>query len=201
VAPLNAARTAQARHPYQNWTKGILGEFLVRARIAANRVGLVRMNKGLLLKQIVAVLHESVENLQRAARASHMEATHESSRAESKYDTRGLEASYLAGGQARQAKEILDSIKLYESLETRDFGPADLIDLTAVVKLETNGSPFLYFIGPKSGGVEVNYDGEEITVITPQSPLGQNLVGKKSGQSWTTKVGGSTVKYRIVKVW
>lgn len=159
------------------------------------------MNKGLLLKQIVAALSEKLETLQRAAHASHVEATHESSRAESKYDTRGLEAAYLAGGQARQAREILDSIKHYQSLAVRDFSAADIIDLTAVVKLEMDGVPSLYFIGPKSGGVDVNYEGEEITVITPQSPLGQNLVGKKAGQGWTAKVAGSTVKYRIVKVW
>src|SRR5690349_6460009 len=146
------------------------------------------MNKSLLLKQIVAALGESLEVLERAARASHCEATHESSRAESKYDTRGLEASYLAGGQARQAKEIMDSIKTYQSLATRDFAANDLIDLTAIVKLETYGAPALYFIGPKSGGVEVNFKGDEITVITPQSPLGQNLVGKQTGQSWTAKV-------------
>jgi len=159
------------------------------------------MNKTVLLKQIVAALGESLEVIERAARASHAEATHESSRAESKYDTRGLEASYLAGGQARQALEIMDSIKMYQSLAARDFAPGDLIDLTAVVKLETDGVPALYFIGPKSGGVEVDFEGDEITVITPQSPLGQNLVGKKAGQGWTSKVGGSTVNYRIVKVW
>jgi len=159
------------------------------------------MNKSQLLKEIVAALGASLETLERAARASHNEATHESSRAESKYDTRGLEAAYLAGGQARQAREIMESMKLYTSLETRNFAASDPVDLTAVVKLETDGTAFLYFIGPKSGGVEVNFKGEEITVITPQSPLGQNLVGKKAGQSWTTKVGGSTVKYRIAKVW
>src|SRR6185312_16517705 len=113
------------------------------------------MNKSQLLKEIVTALGESLDILERAARASHGEATHESSRAESKYDTRGLEAAYLAGGQARQAKEIMESMKLYQNLETRDFAPTDLIDLTAVVKLETDGAPFLYFIGPKSGGVEV----------------------------------------------
>ena len=159
------------------------------------------MNKTLLLNKIVAALGESLEVLERAARASHAEATHESSRAESKYDTRGLEASYLAGGQARQAKEIMDSMKLYQALTTRDFAPGDLIDLTAVVKLQTDGTSALYFIGPKSGGVEVNFEGDEITVITPQSPLGQNLVGKKAGQGWSAKVGGSTVKYRIAEVW
>ena len=145
------------------------------------------MNKSLLIKQIIAALGESLEVLERAARASHAEATHESSRAESKYDTRGLEASYLAGGQARQAKEIIDSMKLYQSLATRDFAAGELIDLTAVVEVEGDGASNKYFIGPKSCGVEVNFKGEEITVITPQSPLGQNLVGKKPGRAGPQK--------------
>src|SRR5258708_33431324 len=98
------------------------------------------MNKAQLLKRIVASLSESLSVLERAARASHAEATHESSKAESKYDTRGLEAAYLAGGQARQAREILDSIKLYQSLPIRDFARGDPIDLTAVVEPDARGS-------------------------------------------------------------
>jgi transcription elongation GreA/GreB family factor len=158
------------------------------------------MNKRLLLKQIVAALNDSLALLEKAARASHAEATHESSKAESKYDTRGLEAAYLAGGQARQAREILDSIKLYQKLPVRDFAPNDPIDLTAVVELDAGGSPSTYFIGPKSGGLELQYDGKEIVVITPQSPLGQNLMGKKAGARWSQKLGGSTTKYVIVNV-
>jgi hypothetical protein len=42
-----------------------------------------------LIRQIVASLRESFGVLEKAARASHAEATHESSKAESKYDTRG----------------------------------------------------------------------------------------------------------------
>jgi transcription elongation GreA/GreB family factor len=37
-------------------------------------------------------------------------------------------------------------------------------------------------------------------VITPQSPLGQTIMGRKEGQRWTTKLGGSTVKYHILSV-
>lgn len=159
------------------------------------------MDKTLLLKQIVIRLGENLEVLERAARASHTEATHESSRAESKYDTRGLEAAYLAGGQARQAREIMDSIKLYQSFNLRDFAAGEPIDLSAVVKLKTRDATALYFIGPKNGGLEVDHDGEEVTVVTPHSPLGQNLIGKKSGESWTEKSGGSVVKFQIVKVW
>lgn len=158
------------------------------------------MNKGQLRKRIVASLSESLELLEKAARASHAEATHESSKAENKYDTRGLEAAYLARGQSRQAKEILDSIKLYESLAVRDFAPGELIDLTAIVELDADGTRSTYFIGPRNGGLEIEFERQEITVITPQSPLGENLMGKKAGQRWTTKLGGSTVKYHIVAV-
>jgi transcription elongation GreA/GreB family factor len=158
------------------------------------------MNKPDLLKLIVTSLNESLEVLEKAARASHAEATHESSKAENKYDTRGLEAAYLAGGQARQAKEILDSIKLYQSLAVRDFAPGEDIDLTALVELEADGARSTYFIGPKNGGLEVEYKRKTITVITPQSPLGQNLMMKKAGQRWTAKLGGSTVKYQVITV-
>ena len=51
------------------------------------------MKKAPLIKQIVASLTKSLGVLEKVARASHEEATHESSKAESKYDTRGLEAA------------------------------------------------------------------------------------------------------------
>jgi transcription elongation GreA/GreB family factor len=158
------------------------------------------MNKTQLLKQIVASLSESLGVLEKAAHASHVEATHESSKAENKYDTRGLEAAYLAGGQARQAKEIMDSIKIYESLAVKDFARGEPIDLTALVELDSDATQVAYFIGPKNGGLEIEFQGKEVTVITPHSPLGQNLMGKKVGQRWTTKLGGSTVKHHIVSV-
>jgi transcription elongation GreA/GreB family factor len=158
------------------------------------------MKKAQLINQVIASLTESLGVLETADRASHAEATHESSKAESKYDTRGLEAAYLAGGQARQAREIQDSIKVYQSLATRDFVRDEAIDLTALVELEIDGTRSWYFIGPKNGGLEVEHQGKEITVITPQSPLGQNLIGKKAGQRWTAKLGGSTVKYHVVSV-
>src|SRR5690606_40067799 len=41
-----------------------------------------------------------------ALKASHEAATHAESKAENKYDTRGLEAAYLADGQRRRVHEI-----------------------------------------------------------------------------------------------
>src|SRR5262249_43173906 len=122
------------------------------------------MKKTELLKLIIAALTESLQTLEKAARASHAEATHESSKAENKYDTRGLEAAYLAGGQARQAKEILEAIKLFETTALKEFGPEEPVDMMALVELETNGARSFYFVGPKSGGLEIEYRGKEIMV-------------------------------------
>ncbi len=127
------------------------------------------MKKAELVEQIITSLTESLAVLEKAARASHEEATHESSKAESKYDTRGLEAAYLAGGQARQAKEILDSIKAYEALVPRDFTPGEPVELTALVELDADGTRSTYFIGPKSGGLEIKHRRKEIMVITPDN--------------------------------
>lgn len=161
---------------------------------------MARIEKSDLLQRIIEALHDSLAVLEKAARASHAEATHESSKAENKYDTHGLEAAYLAGGQARQAREILESIKVYGSFRVKEFGAADPIDLSALVKLETAGEAGTYFIGPRSGGLEIDYQGSEIMVITPQSPLGQQLMGKTAGQRWTTNLNGSRMSYRIVSV-
>jgi transcription elongation GreA/GreB family factor len=161
---------------------------------------LLPMNKAHLVGQIIAQLSESLLLLEKAARASHAEATHESSKAENKYDTRGLEAAYLARGQSRQAKEILDSIKVYEALSSRDFAADEPVDLTALVELDLDGTRSTLFIGPRNGGLEIELGGKEVTVITPQSPLGEQLIGKKAGQRWIAKVGGSARKYRIMAV-
>src|SRR6201987_280708 len=95
------------------------------------------MNKTKLLKQIIASLSKRLDVSDKAARASHAEATHESSKAENKYDTRGLEAAYLAGGQARAAKEIIDAIKLYEAMKPRVFEKGAEIDVGALVEVKS----------------------------------------------------------------
>ena len=158
------------------------------------------IKKSLLLRQIVAGLTARLDLLEKAAQASHAEATHESSKPENKYDTRGLEAAYLAGGQARQARELLEAVKVYSALAIRDFGPDDPIELGAVVTVFADGTESSYFLGPRNGGLEIQHQGREIMVITPASPLGQNLMGRKVGHSWTVKTGPQALRFAITGV-
>ncbi|MDD5139858.1 MAG: GreA/GreB family elongation factor [Verrucomicrobiales bacterium] len=158
------------------------------------------MNKRALIKKITAKLTSELAIYFRAAQFSRAEATHESSKAESKYDTRGLEASYLARGQSKQAAEIESAIAEFEKLPVKKFGADDAIGLGALVELENGGENFFYFIGPRAGGTEVLHDKKEILVITPQSPLGEQLLGKKQGESPQLTLGGTRQPAKIVSV-
>ena len=148
------------------------------------------MNKRAIIKKIIARLTDELEIYFRAAKFSRAEATHESSKAESKYDTRGLEASYLARGQSKQAAEIEAAIAEFEKLPVKNFGAGEPIGLGALVELETGGENLFYFIGPRAGGTEILHDKKEILVITPQSPLGEQLIGKKTGDKLQLKFSG-----------
>ena len=158
------------------------------------------MNKRALIKKIIAELTSGLEAYLRAARAAHAEATHEQSKAENKYDTRGLEASYLARGQSKQAAELEAAIAAFEKLDARNYGAGEPIDLGALVELESAGERTLYFIGPKAGGTEVMHQKREVLVITPQSPLGEQLVGRKQRDLLQMNIAGARSQYRVTRV-
>jgi transcription elongation GreA/GreB family factor len=158
------------------------------------------MNKRALIKKIVSRLTEELEIYFRAARASRTEATHESSKAENKYDTRGLEASYLAHGQSKQAAELQGAIAAFEKLAVRAFGDAEPVDVGAFVELELDGEKAAYFIGPRAGGTEVMHDKREVLVITPESPLGKQLMGRKQGEVLKLELANARSQCRMVKV-
>jgi transcription elongation GreA/GreB family factor len=158
------------------------------------------VNKQTLIKKIVSQLAGDLDTYIKAANASRLEATHEQSKAESKYDTRGLEASYLARGQSKQAAELALAIEEFKALPAREFSAGDPIDLGALVELEANRARTFYFIGPRAGGTEVAHEKKEVLVITPQSPLGEQLVGKNEGDTLQIEIAGTRSTYRVLSV-
>ena len=158
------------------------------------------MNKRAIIQKITARLASELEIYFRAAQFSRAEATHESNKAENKYDTRGLEASYLARGQSKQAAELEAAIAEFEQLGARKFAAGDAIAVGALVELEHGGENSIYFVGPRAGGTEILHDRKEILVITPQSPLGEQLMGKKADQQPQLNFGGAKQAAKILKV-
>ncbi len=141
--------------------------------------------KSELLDKIRADLRERLERLSKAAHEAHAAATDPGSKAEGKYDTRSLEASYLAAGQARQVESLASALRSFESLSLPEFEPYDAIDAGALVEIELAGESMHYLLVPSAGGSVIEHDGLEITLLTPESHLYGKLLEMSSGESLT----------------
>ena len=158
------------------------------------------INKAKLMTAILRRLREDHEMFVKAARAAHAEATHEQSKAESKYDTRGLEAGYLAMGQGRKIADIEDDLTALERLGAPKFAAKNPIDLGALVELSSKAGTSFYLLAPRAGGLEIEFAKKEIWVITPPSPIGQLLMGRAAGGKFKFGTGPAAVGYEIVSV-
>ena len=156
------------------------------------------MDKVTVLEKIIASLQHELETYIRAAKFSHAEATAEENRAENKYDTRGLEASYLAAGQANKVVELEAAIGSFEEL--KNLPALDSVEIGALVELDQERTTEFYFIGPTAGGTDIEMDGTEILVITPESPLGSQLEGLEAGQKSTLDLAGRKQKVQVISV-
>lgn len=133
------------------------------------------------IEQIITHLEEELRHAMAAANEAHAAATDDQSVAETQYDTLAIEAGYLAHGQSQRAFEYQQGIIAYNALikSLEQQTPAEEISLGSVIQLsEDEQQNKWYFLGPAAGGFSFEMDNNHITVITPQSPLGDELVGK-----------------------
>lgn len=155
------------------------------------------MNKAHLLQLVLERLRASLAQAEQAALTAYETATHEENIAENKYDTLGLEASYLAAGQARRVEEIRQTLSAWQQLQVRPFDAERGVQLTSLIWLvDERGTQQCLFLGPAGAGVKVNLDGQEVLVITPHAPIAQRLRGCNSGDE--VQVGNQV--FAVLKV-
>ena len=139
--------------------------------------------KATLLETIRRELRARLHRLAHAAMDAHAAATDPGSKAEGKYDTRSLEASYLAVGQARQVDELAEAVRIFDILRLPDFALDDPIDAGALVEVDLRGETSLLLLVPTAGGLVIEDQGLQITLVTPASALYRNLLGLRVGDS------------------
>lgn len=127
-----------------------------------------------------AELHAAIEKALEVARTAHASAvegaTHSEAKAESDKDTRGLEQSYIARGQAMRVAELEAAAHDVAAMKLRVFGEADVVAMSALVVVDADGKRQRYFVAPGGGGTLLAGD---VQAITPASPLGGALLGKR----------------------
>ena len=159
------------------------------------------MNKKSVITQIIVALEKSLEDTLNAANQARQTATHKESVAKTKYDTFGLEASYLAHGQFKRVAELEEAVESFKNMSITEFDDDDEIVVTALVSLESEqGDVRTLFIGPFGGGLKVECDSLEVIVITADAPLGRKLLGKGVGDEISFSVDNQVKCFEIVNV-
>ena len=157
------------------------------------------MNKNAVYLLMLEKLAIDLDVLQRAAQTAYEAATHAENIAENKYDTLGLEASYLATGQARRVEEIRQALKNCQAMTLAHFDPAHGIQVGALVHLEAGSGQWL-FLAPDAAGLKLAHDEHTVTVITPRSPLGAALLGKQPDDEVLINIAGVAQGFTVCEV-
>lgn len=159
-----------------------------------------KIDKAALVQKIQTELQASFEVLKAAALATYEDATHEESKPENEYDTRGLEASYLAGAQGKRLAEIEEVFAMYKFLKLRDLSPTDAIQLSAIIEASHNGKTLYIFLVPIGGGMTMAFDGLNIQVVASSSPLGESLLGLHVDDVAVVESPARTLEYDIISI-
>jgi len=159
------------------------------------------MDKKVILNKFIDELNRELNTIAEAAFEAKEAATNPESKAENKYDTRGLEASYLAGAQAKRAKELRQFINQLSRLQLRSYNKLEPIESMAFVEIESEDAEKKYiFIVPKEGGMKIDIEGAAVLMISPESPLGQGLWHKKEGDVFSIKLKGQEKEFEVIQV-
>jgi len=151
-----------------------------------------------LKEELVGVLASDLATLERAQLAAQLGATHDEAKPENDKDTRALEQSYLARGQALRVLELRTELAFVQNMPLRPFGEEDPIALGALVMVEDDDHAQTVFLAPHGGGLVIG--GGSVQVVTPASPLGRALLGKRYGEDCVVRVGERLRELTVVAV-
>ena len=121
-------------------------------------------------------------------------------KSEGKYDTRAIEAAYLAGAQSKRVEEIKQDIQMLEDLSTQ-IESSTKLQLGSLGLIRCNNQERLYFLSSTSGGSMLLIDEKPILVISVFSPIGDAALGLSSGESFEVETPKEIRHYDVVEVY
>jgi len=157
------------------------------------------VEKAAIRDALVARLRAECDKARASAHETRKGATHEESRAENDKDTRGLEASYLARGQAKRVVELEEALTRVRVMELPDYTERPL-GLGALIEAVVDDEERTFFLAPGGGGEKLSVAERIVHVLTPASPVGRALIGKRAYDELELRIAGRVRLYELTDV-
>lgn len=118
---------------------------------------------------------------------------------EGKYDTRAIEAGYLAGALKKRVDELEIDVNMIKEI-VEDLPQGKSVAIGSLVELKFNNQTRHYFITPTAGGTMLNIDGMPLLVISVFSPIGNEVLDLEAGDIFDVETGDITREYEVISV-
>ena len=156
------------------------------------------INKADILALIIRQIEKDISIAEQAVAIARDTATHKDCLGSSKYETMGLEASYLAQGQGTRLLELERALAYFKQTTLQ---ASTSVELGAYISLnDENDKPTYLWMAADAGGLKINYHQQTITVITPKSPLGKAILGKTTGDAFSLKIMAKEQYFKISSI-
>jgi transcription elongation GreA/GreB family factor len=161
------------------------------------------VNKDELVAQLEAQLRELAQEAEAAGAAAAQEARAGATSKEKRADARvAIEYAGLARGQvarAERARRELDTLAKFRAAAIPGGGR---VALGAVVEVEDEetGEGRSFFLAPAGAGMTITGPGGDgyFTVVTPNSPVGRAVLGRRVGEVFDVTVRGETREWTVM---
>jgi len=158
------------------------------------------MNKESILACIIKQLRADLQVSEQAVKMARDTATHSDCLGSSKYETMGLEASYLAQGQGIRLLEIERALAYFKQLKIPQAMTIIAVPALLTICDEQEEEQHLW-LSADGGGMKVQHDHKSITLITPKSPLGRALIGRSAGDLIEINVATQQRAFEVLAVY
>jgi transcription elongation GreA/GreB family factor len=168
------------------------------------------LDKKFLMEQLAARLKQSDEVARRAGEDAREAARTLQTESEKKEDGRAaIEFGSLATGQEARSRKVQEELKQLAAFWQRgvpQFSQKSAVGLGAIIDVAVDGDrgaeERTFILLPVGAGTELTGPGGDgfLSVITPASPVGRALVGRRAGESVDVTIAGETREWTLVEV-
>jgi transcription elongation GreA/GreB family factor len=146
------------------------------------------MDKAFLSEQLGAKLRENVHHAQKTLSEAAQDARSGADRAVN-----------IAKGQMLRTERVRAELDAIENFRPKPLGKGATVVLGALIEIEGDDSGRTLFLAPAGAGLELTGpDGDGFfSVVTPQSPIGRALMGKRVGDTFDVMDDGEPLEYTI----
>jgi transcription elongation GreA/GreB family factor len=156
------------------------------------------MLKNFIKTALIQLLEKELDELEKIAASAKEQATDAEMEQEDKWDTRRIEASYLAGAQAKRVEEVKRDLNLIKNLEM--IATNEVVSVSNIVEVDHDGDTMVFFMSPTFSNHVVVIEGNEYNCLSIHSPLGKELIGYGMGDIAELEAPSGIQEYEILEI-